>query len=455
MKGLAHAVVAAICAGWWLASAVAHAADMPRIPHEVFTLPSGLEVVLVSDRSVPLVAVDIWYHVGSSDEVPGKSGFAHLFEHMMFQGAKHIGEDAHFAVLKKAGASDINGTTSTDRTNYHEQVPSHQLDTALWLESDRMGWLLDTLNQKSLDNQREVVRNERRQRHDNVPYGGESFALAQLLYPEGHPRRFLTIGRHEDLQAASLADVQAFFRQWYAPSNATLCLAGDFEVGEAKAAVQKWFGTLPKVAAPQHKPLNTPQLLAPQQQTLVDPLARLERIHMAWHSPALYQAGDAELDLAAAILGLNGSGRLNKRLVAHEHVAQSVHAYQVSLQDSSEFHLVIDLRPGVVRSDVMAEIDYELQRLRKEPPSEQELKRAVLSAESHMVWGLEELTARCELLQAYRHYLGKTEAIAEDMLRYRNATPQSVAAVVARVLDPQRRVTVFTVPQQSALGGVP
>ena len=208
-----------------------------NIEYERYTLDNGLEVILHRDASVPLVATNLWYHVGSGDETPGKSGFAHLFEHMMFQGAKHIGKDVHFKVLQEIGGTSINGTTNSDRTNYFEIVPSHQIETALWLESDRMGYLLDLLDETSLKNQQEVVRNERRQRYDNVPYGRDRFAVAEALYPEGHPYRFLTIGRHEDLETANIADVKSFFRQWYVSSNATLTLAGDFQPAQAKELV--------------------------------------------------------------------------------------------------------------------------------------------------------------------------------------------------------------------------
>lgn len=428
------------------------AAETPQIPHEVYVLPSGLQVVLVPDRSVPLVAVDVWYHVGSGDEVVGKSGFAHLFEHMMFQGAKHIGEDVHFDTLKKAGASQINGTTNTDRTNYFEQLPSHHLETALRLESDRMGWLLDTLNQKSLDNQREVVRNERRQRYDNVPYGRERFALSKLLYPEGHPYRHLTIGLHEDLERASVGDVQAFFRKWYAPSNATICLAGDFAPAEAKAALAKWFGTFPKVARPQRVVIAAPEIKAPVTETVEDPLARLERIHYAWHSAASYKPGDAELDIAAYVLGHPGTGRLYQRLVQEEQWAQSVQVYQASAQMSSTFHVVVDCKPGAPRDKVLAVIAEELHKLRSAPVTDKERDRAVLDVESGFIWGLEGLMNRCEVLQGYQHYLGKTAAIAEDLQRYRGAAPKTIQAVVSTTLDPAKSVLVITQPKA---GGVP
>lgn len=418
----------------------------PKIAHQRYLLPSGMEVILIEDRSTPLVAVDVWYHVGSGDEVPGKSGFAHLFEHMMFQGAKHIGEDVHFDILKKAGASQINGTTNTDRTNYFEQVPSHHLETALWLESDRMGWLIDVLNQKSLDNQREVVRNERRQRYDNVPYGKERFAVWQALYPEGHPYRHLTIGLHQDLEQASLADVRQFFQKWYVPSNATLCLAGDFDSAQAKKLVDKWFGSFPATPKPQRRTVAMPQLKAPVSQEILDPLAKLERLHWAWHSPASYQPGDAELDLLAHALGHSGTGRLYKRLVHQTQLAQSVAVYQQSAQMSSTFHIVVDLRPGADRKQVQAILGEELQRAAAEPLSAKELSRAVLEVESGFVWGLESLLSRAEVLQGYGHYLGTTEAIDQDLQRYRGASGESVRGIAQRFLGAGQRVEVATVP---------
>ncbi len=226
--------------------------EAPRVNLEFdkYVLENGLEVVLHRDTAAPDVAVNLWYHVGSGDEVLGKSGFAHLFEHMMFQGTKHTGEDVHFKTLEEIGASSINGSTTTDRTNYFQTVPRHHVETALWLESDRMGYLLDLLTEESFRNQVDVVRNERRQRYDNRAYGRARFALARTLYPEGHPYRYMTIGRHEDLENASLEDVRAFFRQWYVPSNATLVIAGDFEIADMKALVTKWFGTFPTLPRP-------------------------------------------------------------------------------------------------------------------------------------------------------------------------------------------------------------
>ena len=446
---LAFAPVPAVAMPPPVPAAAQPAADVPQLPHEKYVLPSGLEVILHPDRTVPLVAVNVWYHVGSGDEVVGRSGFAHLFEHMMFQGAKHIGEDVHFDVLRKAGASSINGTTNTDRTNYFEVVPSHQMETALWLESDRMGWLLDMLTQKSLDNQREVVRNERRLRYDNVPYGNERFALSAALYPEGHPYRYMTIGLHEDLERASLPDVKEFFRRWYVPSNATLTLAGDFDPTEAKALVAKWFGTFPATPRPQRKVVPAPQVKATRV-TVQDPFARLRRLHLAWHSPAMHQPGDAELDLLAHALGHHGTGRLYRKLVHEKQVAQAVAAMQQSQQMSSLFHVIVDLRPEADLAEVTALVEAELEAIRTAPLTARELAQAVTDIESGFIWGLEGLMARAETLQAYNHYLGAPDGIAKDLARYRTATPEGIRAVVGRVLANASRIDVVTEPAPKA-----
>ncbi len=424
----------------------ARADDAPKVAHERYQLPGGMEVILVPDRTVPLVAVNLWVHVGSGDEVPGRSGFAHLFEHMMFQGGKHAGEDQHFPVLRKVGATGINGTTNSDRTNYFEQVPSHQLETALWLESDRLGWLLDLLNQKSLDNQREVVRNERRQRYDNVPYGKERFEINRLLYPEGHPYRHMTIGLHEDLERASLQDVRGFFRQWYVPSNTTLCLAGDFDPKTVKKVVHKWFGSFPRTPKPAHTEVAAPVLTAAKSTVVADPLAKLVRLHWAWHTPKTYAAGDAELDIAAHALGNAGTGRLYKRLVHQLQLAQSVSVHQASAQLSSTFHITVDLRPGADREKAAAVVQEELAQLAKESIDERERNRAVIEVEAAFVWGLEGLNTRCEVLQGYNHYLGQTDWIAKDLQRYRAATPEAVRDTVARWLRPDAQAFVLTMP---------
>jgi zinc protease len=429
--------------------ALAEADNDLSIQFERYTLANGLEVILHRDTTAPLVSVNIWYHVGSGDEVPGKSGFAHLFEHMMFQGAKHIGGDVHFDTLREIGGTNVNGTTNPDRTNYFETVPSHELETALWLESDRMGYLLDLLNQESLQNQIEVVRNERRQRYDNVPYGAERFAVAAALYPEGHPYRYLTIGRHEDVENANLDDVIAFFEKWYVPSNATLVLAGDFEIAEAKALVDKWFATFPKLPEPVHVVVPAPKLQANVKVEIDDAFARLERVHYVWHSPAGLAEGDLDLNVAADALGSEGWGRLSKRLVDEEKLAQSVRVSQSGNGFSGTFDIVVTLSPGdreVKRKRIAAAVTEELDKFIASGPTQAELARHVIGVESSFVWGLEDLAGRANQLQWFNHYTGDPGYADEYLTRLRSITPATVQAAAKQWLT-QPHAEIVSIPK--------
>ena len=424
--------------------------EVPNIDYERYQLDNGMEVILHSDTTVPLVAVDVWYHVGSGNETPGKSGFAHLFEHMMFQGAKHIGKDVHFEKLRKIGASSVNGTTNTDRTNYFEVVPSHHIETALWLESDRMGYMLDLLDDTSLGNQRDVVRNERRQRYDNVPYGKERFAIAAALYPEGHPYRYLTIGRHEDIEGATLDDVRGFFLKWYVPSNATLTLAGNFELEDGKALVEKWFGSFPKLPRPEAEPPPTPTIDKTERQEIDDPFARLTRLHYVWMSPKNLAEGEAELEILASVLAARGWGRLHRLLVIDEELAQGVSAYQSGKLFSGEMHIVVTVKPGKTVEEVEPLIERVLDEVRKEPITEAELNRVINRSESGFVWGLEELLTRAERLQYFNHYTGDPGYTAKYLETLRSRTPEDIHRVAAEVLGrPRVEVVTRPAPEQS------
>jgi zinc protease len=416
------------------------------IEFERFELANGLEVILHRDTSAPQVAINIWYHVGSGDEDPGKSGFAHLFEHMMFQGAKHIGEDVHFDTLREIGGTGVNGTTNTDRTNYFETVPSHQLETGLWLESDRMGYLLDLLNEESLANQRDVVRNERRQRYDNVPYGQARFAIAAALYPEGHPYRYLTIGRHEELEAASLDDVRAFFLKWYVPSNATLTLAGDFEVEEAKSAVEKWFGSFPKLDRPARKTVETPALAKDVRTVIEDEFAKLEQIQYTWHAPANLAEGNFELAAAAQVLGAQGWGRLYRRLVLDEKLCRFVYAYNDGRQATGTFNVVASLKPKSDRKRVEAIIEEEVARLAKDPASPRELARVVVNVRASFVWSLESLSSRANRLQRFNHFAGDPGYSNVYVERLEAVTPKGLQKVAKDWLS-RHHVEVVSVPK--------
>jgi predicted Zn-dependent peptidase len=417
----------------------------PKIPHTRYQLDNGLEVILIRDTSVPIVAVNLWYHVGSGDEELGKSGFAHLFEHMLFQGSAHIGPDQHFAILRSVGAVGVNGTTNTDRTNYFEVVPSNELETALWLESDRMGFLLPSLTEAALKNQIDVVRNERRQRQENVPYGLTGFEIEKALYPEGHPYRYRTIGKHEDLEAASLDDVKKFYKKWYTPANATLVLAGDFELETAKKAVQKWFGGLRGQPRPEHRELPTPRIQRTRLE-VKDHFAKLTRIDYVWHSPAFFHDGDSELDILADVLGRPGTGRLYERLVSQEELAQTVFVGQNSRQLSSFFQIGVIARSGADVKKIEKIIDEEVDRLRKEPVTAEEFKRTQVALESQTIWSLESLLARAEILQKYNHYVGDPDYLTRDLDRYRKSSPARCQEIAKRVFDDKARGEVITVP---------
>jgi zinc protease len=418
----------------------------PKLEIEKYKLDNGLEVILMPDSTVPLAYVSVWYHVGSGDEVPGRSGFAHLFEHMMFQGSTNVGEDKHFSVLRNIGASSVNGTTNTDRTNYFEQVPANQLETALWLESDRMGHLLPLLTKTSFENQVEVVRNERRQSLDNQPYGKDALATYKNLFAEDHPYRGMVIGRHEDLAAASLEDVKNFFRKWYVPANATLLIAGDLDVPATKKMVEKWFGTFPKTAKPQRRILPPTPVTASKRETVTDDFAKLRRIHYAWHTPKQFAPGDTELYVLARVLARQGTGRLFKTLVHEKQWAQNVVAYQDSQEMSSVFELYVDLKPDADLKAVEAVLNAELDRVMKEPISQPELQRVVTQVEASFVRGLETLVSRGERVQAYNHYLGQPNSFTYDLDRVRNTTPEQIRAVAASYLPRTSRVEILTVP---------
>ncbi len=429
----------------------------PKIEFVKYTLPNGLEVILSSDKSVPLVAVNLWYHVGSGNENYGKSGFAHLFEHMLFQGSKHVGVDNHFDILKKIGADGVNGTTNPDRTNYFEIVPSNQLETALWLESDRMGYTLDPPAsvqdpanhfKTSLDNQIDVVRNERRQRYDNVPYGKARFATYEGLYPEGHPYRYLTIGKHEDLTSASTEDVKNFFKTWYVPANATLALVGDFDIEEGKKLVEKWFGKFPKSVRPKAVSAPVPSIKS-KEVSVDDEFAKLRQVQFHWHSPANYAEGDAELDIVANALTREGPGRLYKALV-YSNKAQSAFASQYGSGFSGIFSITVTLKSDSNLDEVKKIVMDEVTKLAQQPLDAKEISRVIVANESFAIRGLETPMGRAQVLQQYNHYLGDPDRITWDLDRYRNTNAEKIRATAAKYLRTDNVLTVITNPAKGA-----
>jgi zinc protease len=429
----------------------------PRLEHQTFTLKNGLKVILSEDKRLPMVAVNLWYHVGPANETPGRTGFAHLFEHMMFQGSKHVAADTHFKLLEAAGASDINGTTDFDRTNYFETVPSNQLELALWIESDRMGYLLDVLDRRALANQIDVVRNERRQSVENQPYGVADEMLYQALYPKGHPYHGVVIGSHADLAAAELDDVQQFFRQYYTPNNASLAIVGDFDPVATRRLVEKYFGGLkrgpevPKITA------ATPPITAEKKLTVTDTV-QLPRVYMSWLTPAIFKPGDAEADVAADVLGGGKSSRLFKTLVYDKQIAQAVQATQESLILGSKFTIQATARPGHTAEELESAINEELRRFNEQGPDAGEIERARNTIETRIVFGLETLGGfggKADRLNSYEHYLGTPDYLARDLQRYRDVSPQAVKAFAQRYLQPNARVVLFAVPGEKKLAAEP
>jgi predicted Zn-dependent peptidase len=425
--------------------------NTPQLPFEKYTLPNGLEVILHEDHRIPQVVVDVWYKVGSKDEVAGHTGFAHLFEHVMFQGTKHVGEDKHFEYLQKAGASNVNGSTSADRTNYFEVVPSNQLELALWLESDRMGFLLDRPGfRETLDNQRDVVKNERRQRVENRPMGLVSKILLEALYPPQHPYYHEVIGSMEDLSAASVDDVKAFFRTYYAPGNATLTIAGDFDRPRVKELVEKYFGPLPTALTPPVRVVApAPSLDAPKRIALE---AKVQQpfLYVSYLTPPSFAPGDRELDLIANLLANGKSSRLYKRLVYDMKIAQSVSAAQESQKLASNFEISAAPMPGHTLDELLAVIDDELDKLRREPPAPRELERAKNQLESDTIRNLEGLQPRAERLQSYNYLLGDPGFLGEDLRLYRAVEGGDIQRVAAQYLRKEARVVVTVDPNPEA-----
>ena len=428
--------------------------EVPQLKFEKYKLQNGLVVILSEDHRLPMVAVNLWYHVGPANELPGRTGFAHLFEHMMFEGSRHVPGNAHFHSLEAAGASDINGTTDFDRTNYFETLPANQLELALWLESDRMGYLPDKLDQANLSNQQDVVRNERRQSVENQPYGVVEEGMFHMLFPKGHPYYGDVIGSHQDIQSAKLEDVRNFFKLYYAPNNASLTIVGDFEPEHAKELVEKYFAPLkrgedvPKITA------KTPPITAERRAVIQDNV-QLPRVYEAWLTSPIFKPGDAEADLTATVLGGGKSSRLYKKLVYEKQIALDVAANQQSLMLGSEFQVQATARPGVKPEDLEKAINAELEAFRTNGPSEEELKRARNVLESRIIEGLETLGGFggvADRLNSYNHYLGTPDFLAADIARYENASVESLKAFAQSQLGNNQRVVVYAVPGKQDLG---
>ena len=458
LSALLRALPALLLSGFVLAAqGPATPLPKPRLEFEKYRLPNGLKVILAEDKRLPMVAVNLWYHVGPANEKAGRTGFAHLFEHMMFQGSKNVPEDGHLQLLEGAGASDLNGTTGFDRTNYFETLPSNQLELALWLESDRMGFLLEKLDHGKLENQRDVVRNERRQSIEGAPYGLVEEALFHELFPPGHPYYASVIGSHADIEAARLPDVRDFFRQYYAPNNASLAIVGDIDKARTKALVAKYFGPLARGPAVDKPGITTPALTAEKRLTVTDKI-ELPRVYVAWHSPAIFKPGDADADVLGVVLGGSKASRLYEKLVYEKQIAQDVSASQQSLQLGSVFQIEATARPGVKPEDLLAAIDAEIATLRAAGPTAAEVDRARNTIVAEIVRGLETLGGFggvADRLNQYNHYLGDPGWLPNDLARYEAVTAATVKSLVGSMLEPNARVVVFGVPGDKMIDDPP
>jgi zinc protease len=425
----------------------ASASAVPKIEFEKYTLPNGIQVILHVDRKLPIVHVNQWYHVGSKNEKPGRTGFAHLFEHMMFQGSGNAKED-YFTYVETLGANlqegGVNGTTNQDRTNYFATVPSANLETLLWLESDRLATLTEAMTKEKLDNQRDVVKNERRQGLENTPYGRWYKLVLENMYPAGHPYSWPVIGSHEDLSAASLEDVTDFFKTYYTPNDLSLVIAGDFDPAEAKRLVEKYFGSIPAGPALDRPTLWIPTLAGEKIIEATDRVPQ-DRVYMTWPTPPGFAPGDADLDLASLILSDGLSSRLNKALVYDRQLCTAVQAFQASSEIASWFAVIATARPDVSLEEIEKVVSDEIARLAKTGPTPAELARAKTKQEFQFVTALEGIGGfggKSDRLNQYNTYLGDPGKLEWDMARYKNATPESVRQTVAKYLDTKNRLLV-------------
>ena len=426
-------------------AASTNAQTTPRIQFEKYTLPNGLEVILHEDHSTPIVAVDTWYHVGSGDEQVGRTGFAHLFEHIMFMGSQHVPVGSFDQLLELAGANN-NGSTTEDRTNYYETLPSNALPLALWLDSDRMGFLLPTMDLAKVNLQREVVKNERRQRVDNVPYGRADEVILAALYPRSHPYSWPVIGSMADLSAASLADVQNFFKTYYAPNNATLAIAGDFNSGTVKKLVAQYFGSIPRGPAIQRR-TTVPAVAIPRDTFLVlEDHVQLPRLFYTWHSVKDLSKDDAALDILAQVIANDKNSRLYKKLVYELQVAQNVGASQDGGRLDGKFQIDVTPKPGQKVADIDRLGQTEIMNVINNGVTPRELKRAQNSYKASFLNRLASVLGKAERLNYYNYIAGNPDFVQQDAARYERVTMADVQRVAKTYLG-RPKIILTVVPE--------
>jgi len=419
-----------------------------NIPYTRQTLDNGLDVLVHEDHGCPIVAVNLWYHVGSKNETPGRTGFAHLFEHLMFEGSQHY-DKGYFHPLQEAGAL-LNGSTNADRTNYWEVVPTNALELALWMESDRMGYLLPALTDAKFANQRDVVLNERRQNYENRPYGFAGMAIMAALYPADHPYQWMTIGAAEDIRAAHIDDVRAFFQTYYRPRNASLALAGDIETEQAVELAGRYFGELEGGHEPPPVQVPTVAPFLSERRLVLEDRVELPRLYLSWHSPAIFAADDAELDLVAEILASGKTSRLYRTLVYQERLATEVAASQSSRELAGYFQIIVTAAPGRTLDELERAIAVAIDVLANEGPTPQEMERCQAQAEANFIFRLQTVGGfggKSDQLNAYNVFVGDPGFFERDLDRYRRVTPASVQRVAREWLQPESRVLLSVVPR--------
>ena len=418
------------------------------LSYEKYTLPNGLQIILHEDHTLPLVSVNTYYHVGSGHEKPGRTGFAHLFEHLMFEGSANVPEGKFDECLEAAGGNN-NGSTNTDRTNYYQDAPSNALELAIFLEADRMGGLLATMSLATVDGQRDVVKNERRQSYENRPYGMADITLSEKLFPPEHPYHWPTIGSMADLSAASYEDVVEFFRTYYAPNNASVVIAGDIDPAKTRELVTKWFGPIPE--GKPVPPIDPPVAFLPaEKRSVMEDKVQLPRLYMCWLTPAAFRPGDAEMDLVAGVLTGGKNSRLYKRLVYEMQIAQDVSAGQGSQALASYFEIQATAKAGHTLAEIEKVIQEEIDRLKTTPPDARELARTVNGYESSFLARLQVVGGfggKADILNNYYTRTGNPDYLNEDFSRYKAISPVDITAAVQQFLRDDGRVILSVVPE--------
>ncbi len=426
----------------------ARGAQSMHIPFTAFTLPNGLQVLVHEDHSLPIASVNIWYHVGSGDEQVGRTGFAHLFEHIMFMGSQHVPTGEFDQLLEAAGCTN-NASTTIDRTNYYEDGPSNALELMLWLDSDRMGHLLPEMTAEKVDLQRGVVKNERRQSYENQPYGLASENIVSRLYPAGHPYSWPTIGSMDDLTAATLDDVKTFFRRYYTPNNATMVVAGDVKSADVRRLVERYFGDIPR-GAEITRPVAPPVRLEADVTHTLEDRVQLPRLYHAWHTVKAFAPDDAALEAVAGVLATGKSSRLYQRLVYQMEIASQVAAYQDGGKLDGRFVLYATAKPGHDLREIQSVVDAEVRKLAESGPTQRELDRFKHSTESRFIEVLESIggfSGCADQLNYYNYFAGNPDYMAQDLARYQALTPADVQQAAKKYLADAHRVVLSVVPK--------